>query len=69
MSERSGDSLRFGWGLARKASRAFSVKAAWAVWIVVEVLGRDVTTGDDEAGFSGSGGGALSGSELSHLKI
>jgi hypothetical protein len=69
MSDRSGDSLRFGWGLARNASRAFSVNAAWAVWIVVEVFGREVTIGDEEAGFRGSGGGALSGSELSHLRM
>jgi hypothetical protein len=67
MSERSGDSLRFGWGLDRKASRAFSVNAACAVWMAVEVFGRDARLGDDEAGFRGSGGGALSGSELSHL--
>lgn len=35
--------------------------------MAVEVLGRDTTLGDDDAGFRGSGGGALSGSELSHL--
>ncbi len=35
--------------------------------MAVEVCGRDVTLGD-EAGFRGSGGGALSGSELSHLQ-
>lgn len=31
-----------------------------------EVLGREATLGDD--GFMGSGGGARSGSELSHLE-
>jgi hypothetical protein len=68
MRERSGDSMRFGGGgLFRKASRAFSVKAACADWMVVEVLGREVILGDEEVGFRGSGGGALSGSELSHL--
>lgn len=67
MSERSGDSLRFGAGLARNASRAFSVNAAWAVWMAAEVFDRDATLGEDDAGFRGSGGGALSGSELSHL--
>ncbi len=69
MSERSGDSILFGGELefARKASRAFSVNAACADWMVAEVLGREVTLGD-EAGFRGSGGGALSGSELSHLR-
>jgi hypothetical protein len=35
--------------------------------MAVEVFGRDTTLGDDDAGFRGSGGGALSGSELSHL--
>jgi hypothetical protein len=36
--------------------------------MAVEVFGRDATIGDDDAGFRGSGGGALSGSELSHLR-
>jgi hypothetical protein len=33
--------------------------------MALEVLGRDATLGED--GFIGSGGGARSGSELSHL--
>lgn len=49
-----------------KLSRAFSVRAACADWMALEVFGREVMDGDD-AGFKGSGGGALSGSELSHL--
>jgi hypothetical protein len=36
--------------------------------MAVEVFGRDATLGEDDAGFSGNGGGALSGSELSHLR-
>ena len=48
-------------------SRAFSVRAAWAFLIAVEVLGREATLGEE--GFIGSGGGARSGSELSHLEI
>lgn len=35
--------------------------------MAVEVFGRDTMLGD-EAGFNGNGGGALSGSELSHLQ-
>jgi hypothetical protein len=47
-------------------SRALSCKAACADCIALEVFGREAATvGDD--GLSGSGGGALSGSELSHL--
>jgi hypothetical protein len=50
-----------------KFSRALSVNAACADLIALDVFGREVTDGDD-AGFRGSGGGALSGSELSHLR-
>ncbi|KAK0723234.1 hypothetical protein B0T26DRAFT_705854 [Lasiosphaeria miniovina] len=46
-------------------SRAFSVRAAWADWIAVEVPALETTVGD--CGLRGSGGGARSGSELSHL--
>lgn len=35
--------------------------------MAIEVFGREATLGDD--GFNGSGGGALSGSELSHLVL
>ena len=45
-------------------SRAFSDKAACAAEIALEVPARD-ETGD--WGLRGRGGGALSGSELSHL--
>ena len=47
-------------------SRAFAVISAAASSILAEVLGR-VAGLDDVPGFSGRGGGALSGSELSHL--
>jgi hypothetical protein len=47
-------------------SRAFSVRAACADCIALEVLGLEAATmGED--GFIGNGGGARSGSELSHL--
>lgn len=47
-------------------SRAFSVRAACADWMADDVPAREVAvTGD--CGFKGSGGGARSGSELSHL--
>ena len=36
--------------------------------MAVEVFARVAILGDDDAGFKGSGGGALSGSELSHLE-
>ena len=49
----------------RALSRAFSVRAAWAVCIACEVPALEVMLGD--CGFKGNGGGALSGSELSHL--
>lgn len=49
-------------------SLPLSVRAACADCIAVEVFGREAATlGDD--GFKGSGGGALSGSELSHLAV
>lgn len=47
-------------------SLAFSVSAAAAAATVADVFGRVVTTG--EPGFNGSGGGARSGSALSHLR-
>jgi hypothetical protein len=46
-------------------SLAFSVRAACADCMALDVLGREVRLGED--GFIGSGGGARSGSELSHL--
>lgn len=52
--------------LAGKLSRAFSSSALAACIMSAEVLGRVVNFG--EPGFKGSGGGARSGSELSHLK-
>jgi len=66
-SDRSGDgSARFvGEFVTYPFSRAFSVNAACADCMALEVLGRDVRVGDE--GFIGSGGGARSGSELSHL--
>lgn len=48
-------------------SRALSFKAAWADWMALDVPAREVKPGDWGFGFSGSGGGARSGSELSHL--
>ena len=67
-SDLSGEaSLRFATAFGTYVfSRAFSVKAACADCMAVDVLGRDVTIGED--GFIGSGGGARSGSELSHLE-
>ena len=46
-------------------SLAFAVSASAAAAIVADVFGLDA--GLDDPGFSGSGGGARSGSELSHL--
>lgn len=49
-------------------SLAFSARAAWADWIARDVPGKllvGLTLGD--WGFNGKGGGARSGSELSHL--
>jgi hypothetical protein len=64
--ERSGEvSMRFAALLINAFSLAFSVRAACADCIAVDVLGREARLGDD--GFIGSGGGARSGSELSHL--
>lgn len=51
----------------RELSRAFSVRAACADWMAADVPALEVTLGD--CGLSGSGGGALSGSELSHLVL
>ena len=68
----SGELSRFGgngfvvYGLGPALSRAFSVNAAAAAATVAEVLGR--VAGLDEEGLRGSGGGARSGSELSHLQ-
>ena len=52
--------------LAGKLSRALSSSALAACMMAADVFGRVVRFG--EPGFSGSGGGARSGSELSHLK-
>jgi len=67
MSDLSGEaSIRFAVLFATRAfSRALSVRAAWADWMAADAFGREETLGDD--GFNGSGGGARSGSELSHL--
>jgi len=46
-------------------SRARSLSAAWADWMAILVPARDEKLGD--CGFKGNGGGARSGSELSHL--
>lgn len=51
----------------RAFSRALSVRAACADCMALDVFGRDATFGDD--GFNGRGGGARSGSELSHLML
>ena len=64
INDLSGDLL--GGGLVVYAlSRALAVKASAAAATVADVLGFDA--GLDEPGFNGSGGGARSGSELSHL--
>ena len=52
--------------LAGMLSRAFSSNALAAAAMWADVLGRVVMFG--EPGFSGNGGGARSGSELSHLR-
>lgn len=52
--------------LVGKLSRAFSSSAFAARIIAADVLGRVVSVG--EPGFMGSGGGARSGSALSHLE-
>lgn len=48
-------------------SRALEVNASAAAAILADVF--DLVAGLDDPGFSGSGGGARSGSELSHLRI
>lgn len=70
--ERSGESDLSGMGLvvyelAGKLSRAFSSSALAACIMAADVLGRVVRFGDP--GFSGNGGGARSGSALSHMGI
>ena len=66
--ERSGECSGFlnGGLIMYWLSLAFSVKAACADFMALDVFGREATTGED--GFIGSGGGARSGSELSHLR-
>lgn len=50
-------------------SRAFSSNALAAFWMSSDVFGRVVMLGEPGTpGFRGSGGGARSGSELSHLR-
>lgn len=44
------------------------MRAAWADWIADEVPAREVGV-EGNCGFKGSGGGARSGSELSHLVL
>ena len=63
---RSGEvsAIRLGTCGTKAFSRAFSARAAWAVWMADEVPVLE-TLGD--WGLRGSGGGARSGSELSHL--
>lgn len=68
MRDRSGDLCDIGlvvYELMDMLSRAFSSNALAACAIAAEVPRRVVRTGDP--GFSGRGGGARSGSELSHL--
>ena len=48
-------------------SRALAAKASAAAAIVLDVLG--FVAGLEEPGFKGRGGGARSGSELSHLDL
>lgn len=67
MSDFSGDLGVIGlvvYGLG-EFSRIFSVKFAATAWIPGETFA--LVTGLVEPGFNGSGGGARSGSELSHL--
>lgn len=61
-------SMRFVALVVYPLSRAFSVRAACADCIALDVFGLDAAT-LGEAGFIGRGGGARSGSELSHLKL
>jgi hypothetical protein len=67
--DRSGDvsAIRFGKCGTKALSRAFSVSAAWADWMALEVPALETTPGD--CGLRGRGGGARSGSELSHLRL
>lgn len=71
INDRSGDRSGFCsiglvvYELVGKLSRAFSSSALAALAMAAEVFGRVVRLG--EPGFNGSGGGARSGSELSHL--
>src|SRR5690242_6701618 len=68
INERSGDLEGIGfvvYELVGRLSRAFSSSALAARIIAADVLGRVVSVG--EPGFMGSGGGARSGSALSHL--
>lgn len=52
----------------RAASLTLSFIAAWAFWMANEVPMREgLTLTPGDCGFNGSGGGARSGSELSHL--
>jgi hypothetical protein len=54
-------------GTRATLSRARSLSAAWADWIALDVPAREVKVGD--CGLRGRGGGARSGSELSHMGI
>jgi hypothetical protein len=47
-------------------SRAFADSASAAAWICADAFG--LVAGAEGLGFRGSGGGARSGSELSHLR-
>lgn len=51
-----------------RLSRAFSARSLAVSAICADVPAR-VVIGDDAVGFRGSGGGARSGSELSHLNL
>jgi hypothetical protein len=69
ISDRSGDLCGSGlvvYELAGILSRAFSSSALAAFAMAADVFGRVVRLG--EPGFRGRGGGARSGSELSHLR-
>lgn len=52
-------------GTSAVSRAARSVIAAWADWIAAEVPAREAAAGD--CGLRGSGGGARSGSDESHL--
>ena len=66
MRDLSGDLLGSGF-VVYALSLAFAVRASAAAAIVAEVLG--FAAGLAEPGFKGRGGGARSGSELSHLRL